>query len=429
MEGVFMFSPIFMAAWLCVFFVGWSWPWDQPPGQSYFLWRIDMSTDKEVPAVAKRETQAETRPTKVRVSEFVLYPERFSHRDEAEFKKARLKPHMDSLVSEGMQVPVEFYRDKDGKPVLLKGHRRIFALRALADDNLPGFSRGMEVDALEVVNATAEDRLLRSVLDNVNRATLSIPERMRAGKVLYDNGIDSARAAFALGISPKQYERDLRIARAGWMMAYIEEDSISASHASRLLEEAEKAGRLTELKEDLDYWIAAKKRLIREHERLRKVVAGKDLKPALKVVKTYLGRELVDHWVDLLKRKKRFDEEVEWNFAAGIEKETGELRIESLTLDLKNDPLEDVAKVVARLGKLTQEILPILESRNRDEGDGPQARVREDKEPYDLDLLRKHGLNALAEKLEADLKAEEEAAQEEQAAEQGQEPQEEDAPQ
>jgi hypothetical protein len=56
---------------------------------------------------------------------------------------------------------------------------------------------------LEVVNATPEDRLQQPVLDNMNRATFGVTDRMKAAKVLYDNGIDSTRAAFALAVSPK----------------------------------------------------------------------------------------------------------------------------------------------------------------------------------------------------------------------------------
>jgi ParB-like chromosome segregation protein Spo0J len=365
-----------------------------------------MATEQITPPVAKRETQAQTKPTKARLSEFVLFPERYSHRSKEEFQKNRLQPLMDSLVSEGLQVPVEFFRDKDGKPVLLKGHRRIHAMRFLAEDHAPGFTTDMEVDALEVINATAEDRLLRSVLDNINRETLTATGRMRAGKVLNESGIDSTRAAFALGISPKQFERDLRIARAGWMLQHVEEESISATYASRLLEEAEKVDRLKELKEDLDAWIADKKRLIREKERIRKAQTGKDLKPAEKAVKNLMPRYLVDHWIDLLRKKQRFDEDASWTFAAGIEPQTGQLRIASVNLDLKNAPLEDLAKVAAKLGKLTHDILPFLESRSLLESPmGPQARLVEEPEPYDLDLLRKHGLGDLAQKLEAEVQA------------------------
>jgi ParB-like chromosome segregation protein Spo0J len=323
-----------------------------------------MAKEKEPPAVAKRETQAETRPTKVRLNEFVLQPERYSHRSKEEFKKERLKALMDSLVSEGQQVPIEFFRDKDGRPVVLKGHRRVYGERYLADDHVHHFTHDMEVDALEVVNATPEDRLLRSVLDNVNRATLGITDRMKAAKVLFDNGIDSARAAFALGISPKQLGRDLRVAREGWLLQHIDDQSITAASALKLLDAADEAGRVVELKEDLDAWIAEKKKATREKERLRKAQTGKDLKPAEKAVKNQMPAHLVEHWVELLRKGKRFDDDAQWNFPAGIEAETGQLRIASVNLDLKNAPLEDVAKVAAKLGKLTQDILPFLESRS-----------------------------------------------------------------
>jgi ParB-like chromosome segregation protein Spo0J len=370
-----------------------------------------MAKDKEAPVVAKRETQAEIRPTRVRLSELVLQPERYSHRRKIEFSSARLKALKDSIVSEGLQVPIEFYRDAKGRLVVLKGHRRVTALRLLAADNTPGFTPDMEIDALEVINGTADDYLLRSVLDNTNRQSLSRTERMRAARVLNDNGIEPTRAAFALGISVKQYERDLRIARYPWMLQHVEEDSIAATYAARLLEEAEKVDGVAELKEDLDAWIAEKKKVIREKERLRKVQTGKDLRPAEKAVKNLMPRHLVEHWIAQLRKKRRFDEDARWTFAAGIE-ESGKLRIEALSLDLMNAPLEDLARVAAKLSKLTQDLLPFLESRSLMEApEGPQARLKDEK-PYDLDILRKHGLGDLAVSLEMEIQPEDEPAEE-----------------
>ena len=148
-------------------------------------------------------------------------------------------------------------------------------------------------------------------------------------------------------------------------------------------------------------------------ERLRKAQTGKDLKPAEKAVKNQMPRHLVEHWIDLLSRKQRFDEDAQWNFPAGIEAQTGQLRIGSLNLDLKNAPLEDVAKVAAKLGKLTLDIMPFLELRSLLESpQGPQARLQDDKEPYDLEMLRSRGLGDLANKLESEIQAEEEPTEE-----------------
>src|SRR3954463_6268352 len=113
-----------------------------------------MATDQDAPAAPERATQAETRPATIRLSEFLLKPEVYSHRDPEDLTdRDRLKPLMDSLVTEGLQNPVEFYRDAGGRPVPTKGHRRISAMLQLASENTPGFAPDMAVPAVEVLDA------------------------------------------------------------------------------------------------------------------------------------------------------------------------------------------------------------------------------------------------------------------------------------
>src|SRR5947209_586814 len=100
-NGGLMFLRILMGMCSCVLCLA------PPAGECLragpYLRRAVMAPAKETPEVAKRETQAETRPAKVRLNELVFLPERFSHRGKAEFTRPRLKPLMDSIVSEGLQ--------------------------------------------------------------------------------------------------------------------------------------------------------------------------------------------------------------------------------------------------------------------------------------------------------------------------------------
>lgn len=385
-----------------------------PRAGPLILRRAEMAKEKEPPAPLTRATRAETSAAKVRLSDFVVNRSRYSFRGDDEFKPTRLNPLKTSITTEGLQVPLEFYRDGQGRPVLIKGHRRAEALKQLAAENVPGFTADMEVDALEVVNATPEEHVLRSLLDNLNREDLSAAARMRAAKVLHDNGIDPGRAAAALGISMKTLERDLRIASHSWMVQHIEDKSITAGDAYRLLEAAENKDHVGELKEDLDAWVAGKKLQIRKRELVQKARTGKELRPAEKEVRKLMKRHLVDHWIELLGEGKRFDDDVEKVFAAGIEADTGELRIEALKLDLRNAKLKDIAKVAAKLSQISQDLIPFLESRSLlDSPDGPQTRLKEENKVYDLKLLREHGLGDLAESLEREVKTDAQPAEEE----------------
>jgi hypothetical protein len=51
---------------------------------------------------------------------------------------------------EGSIPPIEFDRDTRGGAVVIKGHRRVSALRALAEQGVPGFGPDMRITAVEV---------------------------------------------------------------------------------------------------------------------------------------------------------------------------------------------------------------------------------------------------------------------------------------
>jgi ParB-like chromosome segregation protein Spo0J len=292
----------------------------------------DKTTKETEPEILERASQAITKRCKARLDEVAFDTDRYCHRDEDALTADNLKTLMDSLVLEGLQVPIEFHVDGEGKKVLVKGHRRVTACRLLADKNTPGFSRDMEVDAIQVQNATVEDLLIRSVADNEVRLNLSRIGRIKVAKKLYDAGVQTERAARALGISPKSYERDLLIARNVWMFQHVIDDSIAPTPAYVLLSEAEKGGRIKELKEDLDAWIAAKKRMIREKEKIRKAKDNKELRPAEKMVRRYMPNHLIEHWLELLRKQQRFDEDAQWNFSAGVDRENDKLRIGKVDL-------------------------------------------------------------------------------------------------
>jgi hypothetical protein len=64
------------------------------------------------------------------------------------------------------------------------------------------------------------------------------------------------------------------------------------------------------------------------------------------------------------------------------------------------------------LSKLAQHQVPFLESRTLLEApEGPQARLKERADPYDLEILRQHGLGELAVSLEKEIQPEDEEAE------------------
>ena len=126
-----------------------------------------MKPDKNKPEILERATAAETKRTHVRLDELAFDTERYCHRESESLKEENLTSLLNSLTLEGLQVPVEYFEDvATKKKVLTKGHRRVSALRILANKNTPGFAEDMEVEAIQVLKATPQDLLVRSVADN-----------------------------------------------------------------------------------------------------------------------------------------------------------------------------------------------------------------------------------------------------------------------
>jgi hypothetical protein len=356
---------------------------------------VNTNTNTEI---LSRATSATTKRTTVRLDELVFDLDRYCHRDPEALSEESLAPLLQSLILEGLQVPIEFYVNAKKQKEVVKGHRRVSALRINADKNEPGFTRDLEVEAIEVEGATPQDLLVRSISDNEVRINLDRVGRIRVSKKLYDSGVQVERAARAMAISPKTFERDLLIAKHGWMFQHVIDRSIEPSNAVELLTEAEKAGRLKELKEDLDLWIAKQKEKIRQKERLRKAQDGKELRPAEKEVRHFMPKHLVAHWLDLLRGKTRFDEDAEWTFAAGIEPETEQLRIGSVKLDLAKAPLDHVAKVASKLSQLTKQLRPYIRKRHELEKGGQTPQAAGD--VYDLDYLKHLGMDDMVSELQ-----------------------------
>ena len=263
-----MFRQLFTAAWLWFLVFGLAaGDLGDRSAAGHFSRRTlmsDMSGKKDVPVFLERVTEAVMFPVDVPLNEFLLKPELYCHRDEGELDEKSLQPLMDSLVIEGLHTAVEFFRDSEGRPVPIRGHRRITAMRILAERNTPRFTATMPVQAIEVRKATPQDLLCRSVSDNTNRKGYSLVARIRIAKQLHDAGVEVNRAAYAMNYSSKQYLRDLKIAKCDWMFDLVTADNVAHTQAAELLDAAEKAGRMEDLKSHLTNWIEGKKTEIRQ---------------------------------------------------------------------------------------------------------------------------------------------------------------------
>jgi hypothetical protein len=304
--------------------------------------------------IPQRESQATTRRTSIPLDRFILYRELYCLRDGEELNvEDRLKALKISLTTEGLQSPVEFVLDANGQPVLVKGFRRISAMRSLARDNVPGFTASMPVEADEVLNATPQDLLCRAVSDNTIRKSYSPGERLRAALALHKGGVEVNRAAITLDLSVKQFRRDLRIAKQEWMMSRVETEDIGHTPGSDLLEAAESAGRMPDLKRHAESWWAAKH-----------VQYGADKK-----LRSVLTKALCEHWISLLKEGKPLDDNVPEpkKFRATIDPDTRLITLDA-QVDLLTDPLEKLKQYEDALKKVQLVISEFRTARAPTEG-------------------------------------------------------------
>jgi ParB-like chromosome segregation protein Spo0J len=303
---------------------------------------------------------------------------------------------------EGLQVPVEYYRDPDGRKVLVKGHRRSTACRILANRNTPNFTLDMKIPAIEVSDAPVKDLVVRAVADNAVRKSLDGIARIRAAVALHKAGVEDRRAAVALGVSPQSFTRDLLVGQHAWMFDHVLNNRVGPTAASQLLKTAVEAKREDQLRADLAAWIAAKEQEIQRKIKDRKDKGLKDLTDAEKQVKSYITGALVKHWVELIETGQMFDDHADWAFRAGFDPETKELTVGNFKTNVDKEDPKNLVRMIAQLSQVNKQLLPIAKKRAEEEKGAmfsptPTA-------PYDFALLRQEGLGDFADELEKQLR-------------------------
>ena len=380
----------------------------------------DHKNKTEVQTNRQEQKRVDQVATKVKVGDLDRSDLRFFHRDKKYLGEEQLKQILASIHHEGLQVPIEFYRDGDRK-VLVKGHLRVAAYHLLARKGTPGFLLENEIDAIEVRTSDTKDLLVRSILDNTVRRSLDQVDRIRAARALYEANVPESRAAVALGVSLQSYRRDLLIAGDRWMFDHVVRDNINPTAAAKILkaiEDAQQTAKRADFRDgiqaELDQWIERKRTAIEQKDRELKLKGKRQgLSAADKVIKRYVTNELADHWVELILQGQPLDDDAEWAFRVDLDPDKDLLEIGGVRLNLAKDPVRKLVDVASKLSQLVTELSPILQKRYSDEQRGVQspgkAVIR------DIDFLRKLGLTAYVEKYEVEQRELAEAGAEDQA--------------
>ena len=110
---------------------------------------------------------------------------------------------VESLVSEGQITPIEFYRDEQGKAILIRGYRTVEAHHQIIARRLDPvrYHPTMELPAVELEGGQEVDYLIRAVASNEVRCHLSDEAKYTVAAMLLERKVSATRAARALGIS------------------------------------------------------------------------------------------------------------------------------------------------------------------------------------------------------------------------------------
>jgi hypothetical protein len=319
----------------------------------------------------------------------------------------------ESLRLEKQIDPIQVFKNTDGKWGVVTGHRRVAAMYLQMKKQVAGFTPGMAVAALELIDSTPEDRLIRSVADNEVRQKLDQKERLLVTQKFAKAGVSKDRGAAGLAISVKSYERDLRVATQPRMLEHVLKDHLAPGDGSTLIQAAEKHHRATEFYDYLDGWVKRTEAKIVEEDHISKAETNKGLKPADLLVKNSLTQSVFDGWLEAFERKTPFTDSAEFNFEATLDKKSGKLRIERLNVDTQDADALDLIKLGAKLSQLSKRVLAVAQRKQQIESlsemPGPQATLAQDPSPYDTEVLKQFGMSNAAKLLEQEVQADKKA--------------------
>jgi len=297
-----------------------------------------------------------------------VQPEHFRHRADADLDqdKESMQALMKSLITGGQKDPLIVYKvvAKDGTVdyLLVAGHRRLRALTLLAEANVAGFTPGMDVNVVEILDGNRHDYLLWSVADNVIRVQIDELHRLKAALLLLREGVDHTRIKVDLDLSDSTFDRYKRLAANLWMLGHVEHNEIGLTDAHQLLEAAGENGgtaALDLLREDLARLVKVARGKI-EAKREEFAERHKDLKGSAAMVRSYFSRHLVNKWVLDLKHGRQIQGRAKFVYGAAIEadKNGKKLIIPAVSMYLVEQNLEDLAEIIVRLDRTLKDAKP-----------------------------------------------------------------------
>jgi ParB-like chromosome segregation protein Spo0J len=328
------------------------------------------------------------------------------------YQAANLEDLLDSIRLHGLFDPPVVVKGKDGKWRIVSGHRRVAALYVLAARSTAGFSTDMPVPCLELLDASNLQLVLHSISANELGKKLDAKERLGAVQKASAAGATKKEIAATVGVSETAVERDLKIVKDQRIFQHVLDDHLPPTAAAALVTVASARGRLDEFLAHFGTWVQATKRQIDEEDARAKQERGRGLRPSQMLVANRLEPHVVRGWLDELARGRPLAEGPDLGFEAAFDRKTAVATIR-VKVNAMNDDPDHVARVAGQVSQIAKHLAAFAQKRRELEGPtGPQAALQQDDSLLDKELLAEYGLEDVADQLERELRAEEQAAEE-----------------
>jgi hypothetical protein len=282
---------------------------------------------------------------------------------------------VESLLSEGQQVPCEYFRDKAGQAILLRGYQRVTAIWHIVERRLDPerFGAEMLIDAVEVQSATPQDLLVRSVSDNEVRRSLSESEQYVAARQMIAAGVSAQRAARALGMSPTGFARLYRRIQNPTLQEHVTQGHLTQTDLDNLLEAAASHGRVEQLETTLADILARAKAHV-DRRRAQALAAGEEFDEEKEgKLKQYIKPELIKNVVKAVKEDKAVewagpDQQIEGAWVCKINSAEGLIQVSSLKRNLHKVTAAELGKIAYKLDRTARQADRWLQRKLAEEG-------------------------------------------------------------
>jgi ParB-like chromosome segregation protein Spo0J len=329
-----------------------------------------------------------------------------------QYQPANLGDLPESIRLHGVFDPPVVVKGKDGKWRIVSGHRRVASLYVLAARGTPGFTPDMPVQCLELLDASQLQLVLQSIAANELAKKLEPKERLLAVKKASAVGASKKDIAATVGVSETAVDRDLKIVQDQRILQHVLDDELPPTAAAALVSVAVAKGRLDQFLARFGEWREATKKQIAEEDVRSKQERGRGLRPNQMLVANRLEPHIVRGWLDQLAKGRPLAEGPDLGFEAAFDKKTAVATIR-VKVNAMNDDPDHVARVAGQVSMIAKHLAAFAQKRRELEGPtGPQAALQQDDSLLDKELLAEYGLEDVADQLERELRAEEQAAEE-----------------